>query len=334
MTPRHLVRAAVRARLERPDEPRLFDDDPAIDRVLDSWRRREVEVVVPGHPDWPERLAVLQDAPDLLAVRGTLDPNRPAAAIVGQRRATPYGREVAAWIADGIARAGVTVVSGGAVGIDAAAHRAAVDADAPTTVVLGCGHAVPYPRPHAVAGGLFDRVVETGGGIVSECLPDAEPKAFRVLARNRLIAALADVVVVVEGQHRSGALNTASHAADQGVPVLAVPGDVRAPGSAAPLRLLAEGAGPCRGPEDVLAAIGQGLGVDPDDLGPGPDPTLLPEAVRGVLGAMFPRPIPLDDLARQSGMAVGGLMALVTRARIAGLVTSDETGIRLRRALR
>src|SRR5690606_1664623 len=129
----------------------------------------------------------------------------------------------------------------GAVGIDAAAHRAALESGGTTTVVLGCGHGVPYPRAHAVPGGLFDRVLDTGGALASELLPDEPPRAWQVRARNRLVAALVDVVVVVEGGARSGSLLTATAAADRGVTVMAVPGDVRAPGSVAPHRLLAEG---------------------------------------------------------------------------------------------
>lgn len=290
-------------------------------------------MTLPGTPSWPERFEVLNPAPSFLARRGpAIAGGAAAVAIVGQRRATPYGREVAGWLADSLARAGVVVVSGGAVGIDAAAHRAAVDAGGRTTVVLGCGHSVDYPRVHARDGGLFEQVRDAGGCLVSESLPTEQPKAFRVLARNRLVAALSDVVVVVEGGARSGALNTASHAADQGVGVLAVPGDVRAAGSAAPLRLLAEGCAPCRGPQDVLALLGGQVMVGMDQTD---DPTTLnaglPPELVGILGSAFPRPVPLDDLARQSGLATGTVLAAVTRGRIAGVLASDASGIRLRR---
>lgn len=308
--------------------------DPRHD--LEAWCRRDVRVALPGSASWPSRLDPLPDPPVLLAIRGSLPaPDVPTVAVVGQRRATSHGREVAAWLADAVARLGVAVVSGGAVGIDAAAHGAAVAAAGTTLVLLGCGHDVDYPRPHAIAGGLFDRVLEAGGALVSESLPSAQPRAHRVLARNRLVAALADAVVVVEGGARSGALNTASHAADQGVPVLAVPGDVRAPGSVAPNQLLAEGAAPCRDPDDILAAIGGNLELRaPPSAAPGSTaaPSVLPDDVAAVLAQSFPRPIQVDDLAATTGRDAGSLLAMVTQARIAGEVATDIEGVRLRRA--
>ncbi|MEX0869263.1 MAG: DNA-processing protein DprA, partial [Nitriliruptoraceae bacterium] len=138
--------------------------------------------------------------------------------------------------------AGARVVSGGAVGVDAAAHHASLASPGGTTVVLGCGHQVSYPRPHARTGGLFAQVVASAGTVCSELLPYEPPRPGAVRARNRVVAGLADVVVVVEGGTHSGSLLTASAAAEWGRTVLAVPGDVRAPGSQAPHRLLAEGA--------------------------------------------------------------------------------------------
>ncbi len=294
---------------------------------LDPARARRVEA---GASDFPTRLRDL--APDVgwLDVRGAAPPRGPAVALVGQRRATSYGREVTAWLADALATAGVTVVSGGAVGVDAAAHRAAVDAGGHTVVVLGCGIDVRYPAVHAQRGGLFGDVLEAGGTLVSQWERGTEPHARTVLARNRLVAALADAVVVVEGRQRSGALNTAGHAADLGVPVLAVPGDVRAPGSAAPHRLLAEGCAPCRDPEDVLAAIGARFDLL-DRPTADPTPTVLPGPVRAVLDAAYPQPVAVDHLAAEAGQPAGTLLALLTRARIAGEVTTEAGGVRLRR---
>ena len=298
----------------------------------DAWRRLEVRVALRGDPAWPVRLDLLGVPPPWIAWRGPQRlPSRPAVALVGARRATSYGTGVAAWLAEAAAEAGATVVSGGAVGIDAAAHEAA--ADHATTVVLGCGHDVPYPRPHARRGGLFDRVLEGGGAILSEVLPGTQPRPGHVRARNRLVAALAEVVVVVEGGPTSGALVTASEAADIGVDVLAVPGDVRAPGSAAPHRLLAEGAGVCAGPDDLLAALGatatttgDGTGVDTGAV------AMLPPAVAAVLARAWPRPLRPDQIADRAGVGIGTVLAAVTRARVAGVVAASAEGVRLRRA--
>lgn len=205
--------------------------------VASAWRDRGVRVTLAGDPAMPDRLVQTGVQPPWLAMQSmapaAVNTAVPAAAvaIVGSRKATAYGRGMASWLAESAGSAGVRVVSGGAVGIDAAAHGAALATAGATTVVLGCGHDVVYPRPHATPGGLFAQVVAAGGQIVSESLPFDAPRPFRVRSRNRLIAAMADVVVVVEGGRRSGSLVTANWAADLGIPVLAVPGDARAPGS-------------------------------------------------------------------------------------------------------
>lgn len=315
--------------------PRLLDDHTEVAR---RWAARGVRVCLVGDDGYPDRLAAGwpgTGAPPLLAVRGgdarpdVALPVGPAVAIVGARRATAYGTGVAAWLADAASAAGVTVVSGGAVGIDAAAHGAA--AERGSLVVLGCGHDVDYPRPHAVPDGLFDRVRAGGGWLVSEHLPDARPVAQHVRARNRIVAALADAVVVVEGGARSGALVTAGYAADRGVPVLAVPGDVRRPGSAAPHLLLREGAAPCTSPDDLLSALAVTASTG-DAEGGTVTATTLPAEVHRVLVGHWPRPLRLDELAEQTGVPVARLLAHLTRARVGGEVAEGADGIRLTRA--
>jgi DNA processing protein len=308
--------------------------------LVAAWREAGVRAALVGDPAYPERLAEgwpHTDGPTWLAWRGTPAFEVPTAAIVGARRASSYGRAIAAWLAEAAADAGVRVVSGGALGIDAAAHGAAVDRPGGTCVVLGCGHAVAYPRPHAVRGGLFDRIVATGGALVSELLPFQPPRAGPVRARNRIVAGLADAVVVVEGGARSGSLLTAGAAADRGRAVLAVPGDVRAPGSVAPHRLLADGASPCTDPQDLLAVLDR-----PDrwpvraPSGDAPDgrarPTTLPAELQRILERSWPRPTRIDDLAATAGLPVPAVLAALTRATVAGEVVDGVEGVRLRRA--
>jgi DNA processing protein len=318
----------------------------AVEPVLRAWQEEGVRVALIGDPSYPRRLAAgwpMTEAPTVLAWRGRPPTDAASVALVGARRATGYGSGVTAWLAAAVARAGVRVVSGGAVGVDAAAHGAALEEAGGTTVVLGCGHGVAYPRPHATPGGLFERIVAHGGTILSEHLPWQPPRAGMVRARNRIVAGLSDVVVVVEGGARSGALVTASAAADRGVTVLAVPGDVRAPGSTAPHRLLAEGAAPCTGPADILevlpsalatapnavAAAGAGAAAGPRD---GPDLGGLPPAVHDALVAAWPRPVRVDDLAARTSCALPTLLAAITRARVAGVLAEGVDGVRLRRA--
>ncbi len=340
--------AAPSARLATLAGPPRDDDAGAALPLVRAWADAGVRVALVGDPGYPPRVAEgwpEVDAPAWLAWRGHPDWQAPAVAIVGARRASGYGTAVAAWLADAVARAGVRVVSGGALGIDAAAHRAALEQPGGTTVVLGCGHAVAYPRPHATPGRLFDRIVAHGGAVVSEALPHQPPRAGPVRARNRIVAALADVVVVVEGGARSGSLLTAGASAERGRTVLAVPGDVRATGSAAPHRLLAEGVAPCTGPDDLLAALAA-VGVPrrhPDGDGtaggappgvaaaPGP-PSTLPPAARAVLARHWPRPVRLEDLAIEAALPIPTLLAATTRAAVAGEVVETVEGLRLRRA--
>lgn len=310
--------------------------------AVDAWSRLGCRLAIVGDAGYPPRLAAGWpdlDAPTLLAVRGGPDRGGPVVALVGARRATPYGTGVTSWLASAAVTAGATVVSGGAIGIDAAAHRATLDASGRTCVVLGCGHAVAYPRPHARAGALFDQIRARGGQLLSEQFPQVPPRAAVVRARNRIVAGLADVVVVIEGGGRSGALVTAGAAAAWGRPVLAVPGDVRAPGSAAPHRLLREGAAPCAEPADLLDALG--ITTPATAVGALPAPAVTASAssagglgriVLGELRRCWPRPVPIDDLVDLDGGDVGRVLAALTAAEVAGTVIRGPDGVRLTRA--
>lgn len=317
--------AALAAVLARPVLPTA-----EADHVRRTWRGVGAVVALAGDPTVPARLVRHDVVPPWWVATGAAgEHDGPAVAIVGSRKSTGYGTGMAAWLAEAAADAGVHVVSGGAVGIDAAAHRASHDRPAGTTVVLGCGHGVAYPRPHARPDGLFDRVRAAGGRIVSESLPDDQARPYRVRSRNRLIAALADAVVVVEGGARSGSLITATWAGDLGLPVLAVPGDARAPGSAAPHLLLRDGAAVCAGPADLLAAVGDRFEpIDPDGDGH-VHQVGLPGWLQEPLATAWPRPLAVQDLVVTTGRDAGPVLAAVTRAQVAGVLTRDVDGVRL-----
>jgi DNA processing protein len=190
---------------------------------------------------------------DGLWVAGCLDGLRaPCVAVVGTRAPSDGGRRRARQLAQELARSGVCVVSGLALGIDGAAHEGALLAHAPTIGVLGGGHDHFFPPRHRE---LADRIVAGGGAVVSPFGPDVIPRPWQFLARNGVIAALADAVIVVEAAARSGALNTAGHAADRGIPVLAMPGDVDRPKAAGCNALIRDGATLVRDADDVLAAL-------------------------------------------------------------------------------
>jgi len=322
---------------------RIARDDGGLDgpladvacRVLGRWAARGVRVALVGGASYPSRLAEGWpdlDAPVLLAWRGEPPATAgPGVAIVGARNSTGYGTAVAELLATAVARAGGRVISGGAVGIDAAAHGAALGLPGGTTVVLGCGHDVSYPAPHARRGGLFERILEDGGTLVSELLPEVVAHPGVIRARNRIVAGLAEVTVVVEGGSRSGALLTAGAAAERGREVLAVPGDIMAPGSAAPLRLLAEGARACTGPGDVLALIPVPAPAQVSSE-PGEHTVVsgLPPAVHRALQRAGPRGLAVEDLELVHEGGAGALLAVLTRARISGAVEDVDGAVRLR----
>ena len=225
----------------------------SVPAVAEAHRRAGVSVHFHGRPGFPEALAADHEVPPVLAQLGSAAAlHGPRVGIVGTRRATGYGRDVARQLGRELAEAGVAVVSGLALGIDGAAHEGAVAAaGAPPVGVVGSGLDVVYPRRHAE---LWRQVAGTGI-LLSEAPLGARPEPWRFPARNRLIAALSDVVVVVESHAAGGSLHTVRAAAERGVTVMAVPGPVRSPASAGTNGLLADGCPPARDTRDVLVAL-------------------------------------------------------------------------------
>jgi len=222
-----------------------------------ATRRRQLEslgvaVVFRGDPAYPEYLDRYEDAPDLLFVRGRLPPG-PGVAIVGTRKCTAYGRELARAYGQASAEAGWPVISGLARGIDGEAHRGVVDVGGVGVVVLGCGIDIAYPREHERLG---RQVLDGGGAIVTEYPPGAPPDGWRFPPRNRIIAGLSAAVVVVEAARTGGALITAVKAAEYGIAVFAMPGDVDRASSEGCNLLIRDGAFPVLDPEDLVEELG------------------------------------------------------------------------------
>ncbi len=266
-------------------------------------------------PGYPQRLCELHDPPAELFTVGAREDllawDGPVVAIVGSRRAADASLRLAEVLAAEAAEAGALVVSGLALGVDAAAHRGALAAGGPTVAVLGCGADVAYPRTNRA---VYERIVREGL-VVSEYPPGTEPAPWRFPARNRLIAALADAVVVVEARVRSGALITADHALDLGRDVLAVPGWPGFSGAGGTNGLLKAGAGLIEGPEDLLGW----LGLEPrrrPSVAEG-DPVL--DALR--VDAGFP-----DQLAVRLGMPPAAISAALARLELAGAICRDPQG--------
>jgi DNA processing protein len=223
---------------------------------LDAWRRAGIRLVCPGDAEWPGQLEVLGDArPWGLWVRGSGDLRYAclrSASVVGTRSATAYGSHVCTEMAATLAERGWTVVSGGAFGIDGCAHRGVIGADGVTVAVLACGVDRDYPPGHH---GLF-RAIRARGATVSEWPPGRMPTRPGFLVRNRVIAALGRGTVVVEAARRSGALNTARHARDQGRPLMAVPGPVTSTLSAGCHEIIRDWGAICvTGARDVIEVL-------------------------------------------------------------------------------
>jgi DNA processing protein len=221
-----------------------------------SQRRAElaslgIDTVLRNGPGYPEHLGRFEDAPDLLFVRGDL-PTTPGVGIVGTRRCTAYGLELADAYGLAVAEAGWPVVSGLARGIDGAAHRGMVAAGGRGAAVLGCGIDVAYPREHRRLG---EQILGLGGAIVTEYPPGSRPDPWRFPPRNRIIAGLSAAVVVVEAGVTGGALITAVKAAEYGIPVFAMPGDVDRKASEGTNRLIRDGAFPVFDPDDLTEEL-------------------------------------------------------------------------------
>jgi DNA processing protein len=265
--------AAVATRLAEGQDPasllRAHSPEPlAVAARLDELG---VRLLAPGDEGWPLGATPPDPPCAWLFVDGPAPPGAAVSvAVVGGRRASPLRRAAARSIGAGLARAGWCVVSGGAVGVDAAAHAGALDAGGRTVVVLGCGLDVPYPRANT---GLFARVRAAGGTLVSEHPPATQPRAANFLPRNRLIAALSAAVVVVEAAEDSGSLSTARAAGSRGAGhVLVLPGAPWDPGADGCNQLIRDGATLVRSLTDILEELGATTGVGPGagpDAGPG-----------------------------------------------------------------
>jgi DNA processing protein len=293
------------------------------------------------HEDrYPAGLRDAGDGPWALIGRGDvglLEGLEPGAAvtIVGSRRATTYGREVARALARELAGAGMVVISGLAFGIDACAHRGALDAGGRTIAVLGCGPDTSYPAAHRQ---LWRQCAETGA-VISELPPGSTPWRWSFPARNRVMAALAGMTVVVEAAARSGSLITADLAAELGRDLGAVPGPVTSRASAGPNELLAGGACLVRDGQDVLDAM-LGAGVRPiDRTGPpldaeGAAVLAAVESLAGGSAGASRGAATADTVAASTGLAAGRASAALTRLELLGYVTTSAVGTFTRTLLR
>jgi len=265
---------------------------------------------------YPEQLKNIYDPPPVLYTRGDRNSLREVAvALVGSRRATPYGLSVAENLARELAAAGVGVVSGMARGIDTAAHRGALKGGGKTVAVLGCGLDVAYPRENA---GLAKEIA-SNGAVISEFPPGSQPEAWHFPVRNRIISGLSKIVVVVEATEKSGALITANVALEQGRDVMAVPGQITAPNSRGANNLIKQGAAVVLGTGDITAELGMGVLFTPqtvDNAGRlqmNDDETLLSRFIEY-------EPVAVEMLVQKTGLPAGRVLTALMYLEMKGLV--------------
>jgi DNA processing protein len=278
---------------------RRFDERAFLQRLAaDGYR-----FLPRSSPDFPLLLRAIHDPPPGLFLRGAAKPEvlaRPAVAVVGARASSGYGSSVARSLGRELASAGLVVVSGLARGVDAEAHRGALEGNGATVAVLGCGIDRDYPAAHAE---LARRVAEAGL-IVSEYAPGIEPAPWRFPARNRIVAGLCAATVVVEARERSGALITADLALEEGREVFAVPGEITSSLSAGTNALLKLGAAPLTAAADVLASFG----IEPEPA---------EGAVSPLLGLL---PASADELARKTGLGADQIARALVELELEGQV--------------
>jgi len=307
-----------------------FPRDEFLKKESDLMNAAGVGVIVWGSEGYPELLREIPDAPVVLYVKGKIPSEHPAIGIVGSRRSSLYGREVAEQFARRFAEIGVTVVSGMARGIDTAAHQGCLKAGGQTAAVLGCGLSHVYPRENK---NLMARIA-ANGAVISEFPMEAEPLAFNFPRRNRIISGLSLGTVVVEAAHHSGALITADFALEQGREVFAVPGPIGSCGSQGVHELIKNGAKLIGCVEDVLEELKTPLGefvskaVDEpasliykgevqsalDDF---PEPCEEDLRILGILNA---RGKHVDQIIEESELACGHVSMLLLQMEMRGLV--------------
>ena len=287
------------------------DTAPA-ERELARCRSLGVKFYIRGEDDYPALLAQIFDPPTFLYCQGRVEPrDELALAIVGSRRCTPYGQRTAEKLAATLALAGVTIVSGLARGIDAAAHRGALKAGGRTLAVLATGLSSIYPPEHA----LLARQVAENGALITEMPLDQKPLSGLFPQRNRIISGLSAGVLIVEASRKSGALHTARHALEQGREVMVVPGPIDSLASEGCHDLIRDGATLVRNADDVLAGLGpltNPVPITPQEEVHSPRELLLNEVERAVLNLVTLESQHIDQILRSSDLDASRVLSTLT----------------------
>ena len=300
-------------------------------RLLGGLAKKKMALVLREDAQYPPLLRQIAHPPHLLYVYGETDlTDRFPVAVVGTRRASAYGLTHTREIAAELAQTGVCIVSGLALGIDAAAHTGALDGGGRTVAVLGSALDKPYPQENEP---LMRRILESGGSVVSEYAPGTPPSRYSFLQRNRIIAGMCLGTLVTEGPRRSGALNTATRTLENGREVFALPGNVDSPGAQLPNMLISEGARLVTGAADILSALviepkgapkAAQAAVAPMEAPAEKKPHIpggLDETQRAICAALLAGEADFDALCAVSGLESDELGALLIEMEMDGLVT-------------
>jgi DNA processing protein len=294
--------------------------DDLVDRVIEHSEQHGVRILIPEDDEFPALLKEIADPPLLLFIRGALKPeDQLSIGIVGTRHPTHYGRVVSEGLARSLSRAGLTIVSGLARGIDAYAHRAALEVGGRTIAFLGSSVSDVYPSEHSE----LAEEIATIGAVISETDPFSKPKAGVFPQRNRLISGMSLGVIVVEAAQRSGALITATHAGEQGRDIFAVPGPVNSRMSQGCNRLIRDGAILIQDAQDVLDHLGplfESVQIAPDKVVRNPVELKLNEQEQSVLQAIESIPSDIDEVIVRCGLSVSRVLSTVSALEMRGLI--------------
>ena len=283
-------------------------------REYDHLQEKGIRFVTPLDREYPKRLLHIYDYPMGLYVKGELpDEECPTAAIIGARNCTEYGRQAAGFMGKELAKAGVQIVSGLALGIDGAGHEGALKGKGKTYGVLGCGVNICYPRSNYY---LYE-AIPSQGGIISEFGPGEEPLARNFPMRNRIISGLSDVILIMEARKKSGSLITVSLGLEQGKEIFALPGRITDTLSAGCNELIQSGAGILTSPEDVLEYMGifhekKCINREKDQKG-------LAKIEKMVYSCLDSEPRHPDQIMVQTGLSAGRCMSALLELELEGL---------------
>lgn len=281
--------------------------------ILSETKRMKINSISPDKHKYLQIVSTIAKVPETLYYKGSLPQDRiPSVAIIGSRKPTPYGKEVTYRLAYDLAKEGVIIISGLALGIDGIAHRATIDAGGTTLAILANGVDDVYPRAHHR---LADDILNHGGAIISEYAPGTTARDFQFLARNRIVSGLADAIVVVEAARRSGTLSTVTHALEQGRDVFAVPGNITSVLSVGPNRILQQGAHVATSARDIIELIAPHLLTHQSELPLGDNP-LETKIIQLLQSGMRDG----TQLQQHSGAEVSDFLVALTTLEISGTI--------------